>query len=150
MAFIDPASSGDGVLIGPAQGAHTLFRSRESYPAGFFVGLHTHEGDESFQVVRGEVRFTVGGERKICRAGEIVFAPPGVEHGLLALTDATVDIISQQRMGLFVIVLEPDGRRRVEEIFIAGFFSSREPPPGEDHTPPERIRALYGTTRHLL
>ena len=47
-------------------------------------------------------------------------------------------------------MLEPDGTEREEEVFMAGFPSSHAPPPGQDYTPRERIRALYATTRHLL
>lgn len=149
MAFIDAGSIRKGLLIGAEHGARTLFRERARFPAGFFVGLHTHQGDESFEVKEGRVRFTAGGEQKECGPGEIVFVPSGVEHGFLVLTDTCLEIFSQQRMGLHVVVLESDGTRRVEEIFMEGFPSSNPPPDGR-WTPRERIRALYATTRHLL
>jgi hypothetical protein len=69
--------------------------------------------------------FIVGDERRVCRPGEIVFVPAGVEHGFVAETETVLDIFSEQRMGLYVIVLEPGGARRVEEVFIEGFPSSR-------------------------
>ncbi len=150
MAFIDGTQQATSLLIGPAEGARTLFRERARYSAGFFVGLHTHRGDESFEVMSGEVRFYVAGERKTCRAGEIVFVPANVEHGFLALTDATIEIFSEQKMGLYVVVLGADGSRKIEEIYMEGFPSSHEPPTGVSYTPRETIRGYYSTTRHLL
>jgi len=138
------------LLIGPEHGARRIFRERAWYPAGFFVGLHTHDGDESFEVKQGTVRFALDGDHREGSAGDIVFVPPGVEHGFVCLTETTIDIYSEQDMGIYVIVLAPDGTRRVEEIYMQGFPSSHTPPAGASWTPRETIRALYATTRHLL
>ena len=51
MAFIDGTDPAPRMLIGPADGARALFRERARYATDFFVGLHTHEGDESFDEV---------------------------------------------------------------------------------------------------
>jgi quercetin dioxygenase-like cupin family protein len=150
MPFIDGTQISAGLLIGPEHGAQRIFRTRERFAAGFFVGLHTHRGDESFQVIEGTVRFTAGEEQHACGPGEIVFVPAGVEHGFLVLTDACIEVFSEQRMGLFVTVIGPDGSRHVEEIFMEGFPSSRPAPAGQPYTPRQRIRELYSTTRHLL
>jgi mannose-6-phosphate isomerase-like protein (cupin superfamily) len=150
MAFIHPDDRPRALLIGPADGARTIFRARERYPSGFFVGLHTHRGDESFEVRGGEVRFTVGAEQRVCGPGAIVFVPAGVRHGFVAERDAVVDVFSEQQMGLYVVVLDPDGTEREEEIFMENFPSSHTPPPGQGYTPRARIRLLYATTRHLL
>lgn len=150
MAFIDASSIPTGLLIGPQHGAGRIFRDRLRVAAGFFVGLHTHQGDESFQVVHGIVRFTAGTERKECGPGEIIFIPAGVEHGFLVLEDACLEVFSEQKMGIFATVIEPDGTRRVEEVFIPGFPSSRAVPEGYPHEPREHARSLYATTRHLL
>lgn len=149
MPFIDPEQR-RGPLIGPADGANTIFRTRERFPSGLFIGLHTHRGDESFEMRHGHVRFTVGDEQRVCGPGTIVFVPAGVRHGFVAETDAVLDVFSQQRMGVYVVVVEPDGAEREEEIFMPGFPSSNEPPAGQSYTPRERIRAMYATTRHLL
>ena len=149
MNFINPDER-RGTLIGSADGARRIFRSRERFNAGFFVGLHTHRGDESFEVRSGHVRFTVGEEQHVCGPGMIVFVPPGVRHGFLAESAAVIDVFSEQEMGVYVIVLEPDGTEREEEIFMAGFPSSHRPPDGETYTSREHIAALYATTRHLL
>ena len=149
MTFIDPHDTRSS-LIGPADGARTIFRTRERFKAGFFVGLHWHKGDESFEVREGRVRFTAGAEQRVCEPGTIVYVPPGVRHGFVAETDTTIDVFSQQNMGLYVVVMEPDGVEREEEIFMQGFPSSHEPPAGTGYTSRQRIQALYATTRHLL
>lgn len=138
------------MLIGPADGARAIFRERAHYPEEFFVGLHTHRGDESFEVREGRVRFAAADERRTCGPGSIVFVPAGVEHGFVVEARAVIDIFSQQDMGLYVVVQEPDGPRRTEEVFMEGFPSTHTPPAGRDWTPRAHIRALYATTRHLL
>jgi quercetin dioxygenase-like cupin family protein len=140
MTFIDPDDR-RAVLIGPANGASAIFRAREHFEPGVFVGLHTNRGDESFEVRSGHVRFTVGAEQRVCGPDTIIFVPAGVRHGFLAETAATVDVFSEQRMGVYVVVLEPDGTERDEEVFMAGFPSSHAPPAGQGYTPRERIRA---------
>ena len=150
MLIIKPDDVARGTLIGPGHGARTIFRARERFEAGFYVGLHRHHGDESFEVLSGNVRFTAGIEQQVCGPGTIVFVPAGVRHGLVAETATTVDVFSEQDMGVYVVVLEPDGAEREEEIFMEGFPSSHAPPAGQGWTPRRHIRALYATTRHLL
>ncbi len=98
----------------------------------------------------GHVRFVADGDQRVCGPGAIVFVPAHVRHGFVVETDAVIDVFSQQRMGIYVVVLEPDGAERVEEVFMAGFPSSNDPPDGQPYTSREHIRALYATTRHLL
>ena len=149
MTFVDGNDLSPRMLIGPADGARAIFRERAHYAKDFFVGLHTHDGDESFEVRSGRVRFTAGGERRTVGPGTIVFVPAGVEHGFVIEEDAIIDIFSQQDMGLYVTVIDPDGTRRVEEIFMEGFPSTHTPPDGR-WTAREHFRALYATTLHLL
>ena len=42
---------------------------------------HNHDWDESFYVIRGEVRFSCDGETKTCGAGTLVHVPAGTIHG---------------------------------------------------------------------
>jgi len=42
--------------------------------------LHTHDFDEAFYIVEGELVFQVGDELITVRRGEIAFAPRGVPH----------------------------------------------------------------------
>src|SRR3954464_11078803 len=50
-------------------------------PPGEGPPLHTHaEEDEFWWVIEGELRFTLGEERKSARAGTFVFVPRGTPH----------------------------------------------------------------------
>jgi mannose-6-phosphate isomerase-like protein (cupin superfamily) len=42
--------------------------------------LHRHPYEEVFVVQEGEATFTLGGEQRVVRGGEVVVAPPGVPH----------------------------------------------------------------------
>jgi mannose-6-phosphate isomerase-like protein (cupin superfamily) len=42
--------------------------------------LHRHGYREVFVVLEGEATFTLGADRRVVRAGEVVVAPPGVPH----------------------------------------------------------------------
>jgi quercetin dioxygenase-like cupin family protein len=51
-------------------------------PAGDSPPLHVHhDEDEVFHVIDGEVRFRVGDEERVARAGDTIVAPRGVPHG---------------------------------------------------------------------
>ncbi|WP_224996179.1 cupin domain-containing protein [Cesiribacter sp. SM1] len=139
-----------GSIIGPEHGASKIFRERERHKSGFFVGLHSHQGDESFEVLEGKIRFTAAGEQKECGPGYVVFIPAGVEHGFYVVEDACLDVFSEQKMGLFIKVMDGDGSFRTEEVYVENFPSSRNPPPGQTYTSREHVRKLYQTTRHLL
>lgn len=150
MHYVDSKICITGNIFGPAQGANVIFRDRERHKAGFFVGLHIHQGDESFEVLEGKIRFTVNGVQKVCNPGAILFIPAGVEHGFLVLEDACLDVISQQKMGLIVKILAPDGTETFREVYLQDFPSSRVPPADKDYDTRQEVRHLYKTTQHLL
>jgi quercetin dioxygenase-like cupin family protein len=50
--------------------------------------LHTHDFDEAFYMLEGELIFQVADELFTKRAGELVFAPRNVAHALANHTDA--------------------------------------------------------------
>ena len=85
----------------PAQELHTtvLLRSEESgghvavmenvvraHSAG--PPLHTHDFDEAFYMLEGELIFQVENERITRRAGELAFAPRNAVHALANHSDA--------------------------------------------------------------
>ena len=49
-------------------------------PEGAGPPPHQHDWDESFYVIRGEVRFIAGGEAASCSAGTLVHVPAGTVH----------------------------------------------------------------------
>jgi quercetin dioxygenase-like cupin family protein len=144
------SASSEQSLIGPEHGAERLLARRSEWPAGFYVGLHRHDGDEAFYVLEGKVRFTVDGEQIVCGAGEAATVPKGAEHGFRVLEDAAILIIREQHLGSVAIVIEPDGTRGEVEILQHGPPWSKVPPEGVELTPDEVIRSYYETTQHLI
>jgi len=61
-----------------ASGVSLIFNRSEVI--GFGPRLHSHPYAETFIVRSGQVAFTLGKERYVARAGEIVVAPAGVPH----------------------------------------------------------------------
>lgn len=49
-------------------------------PEGAGPPPHQHDWDESFYVIRGEVRFTAGAQAATCSAGTLVHVPAGTVH----------------------------------------------------------------------
>lgn len=41
---------------------------------------HSHDWDESFYVIKGQIEFTCGGETAMCTAGTLVHVPAGTIH----------------------------------------------------------------------
>jgi quercetin dioxygenase-like cupin family protein len=48
---------------------------------------HSHDWDESFYVVAGEVEFTCSGRTDVCRPGTLVHVPAGTVHSFRYLVD---------------------------------------------------------------
>ena len=67
---IEGRSLGTGVTI--------LFYATEEVGVG--PKLHVHDYDEIFIVREGRALFTVGEERLIAEAGQVVFGPAGLPH----------------------------------------------------------------------
>lgn len=137
-------------LVGPEHGATQFMLQRADMPAGAYIGLHVHDGEEANLVLSGQVRFTVAGRQWVCGPGEAAFAPTGVEHGFRVLSDATIVTVREQRLGTRVIVFDPDGTRREVATYRHGPPWSNEPPPGVGVTPNAELERLYESTAHLL
>lgn len=61
----------------------------ETAPApGVSPPLHSHDFDETFYVMAGQLTFQLGDERITAGPGELVFAPRGVPHTYANLSDA--------------------------------------------------------------
>lgn len=90
MAYVMQA----GDLIRPGQATRTARFEGDDFEAGasFFyvdndpgqgVGLHWHPYSETWVVVEGQVRFTIGGDVVDGVAGTIATIPPEVHHGFV-------------------------------------------------------------------
>jgi len=52
-------------------------------PPGRGPSLHRHQYEEVFVLREGEVTFTIGGEERVARAGDIVVVPPDTPHAFV-------------------------------------------------------------------
>ncbi|MBO8137558.1 MAG: cupin domain-containing protein [Desulfotomaculum sp.] len=55
---------------------------------------HTHDVTEVFYFIEGAGSVLVNGERKECRAGTVVVAPAGIEHGVKNETREVVYLLA--------------------------------------------------------
>jgi len=124
-----------------SQSINVLLRSEQSngevamissgVPAGFpGPPLHTHDFDEAFYVLEGELTFEVAGERATAGAGELAFAPRGIPHTYANLSGGAAR---------FVLVCTPAGFER----YFARMAAEREgvePPAWALQAIPEVVR----------
>lgn len=81
--------------------------------------LHMHhDQDELFSIIEGEYLFQVGNEKFMVKAGDTVFAPRGIPHTWIQLSDR----------GRQVYMVQPAGQ--LEEFFLA-LNELKGPPTGE-------------------
>jgi quercetin dioxygenase-like cupin family protein len=76
-----------------ARGAH-LFAGLNCFEPGQAQAVHTHDGaDKFYLVVEGKARMRVGEEEADAGPGTLVWAPAGVPHGVLRVTERCVMLI---------------------------------------------------------
>ena len=80
-------------LVRPETAGSRLIDYRIScYQPMAHVALHTHKVQEQvYHVLEGEGMMEVDGKRKVVRKHDVIYIPPGVEHGIsnTGLTDLT-------------------------------------------------------------
>ena len=66
------------------------------------AAMHHHSEQQIAIVLSGELRFTVGGETRVMRAGDCVVIPPHVEHGGAAGPEGcdVIDVFTPPRAGI--------------------------------------------------
>lgn len=87
---VEEREVGDGVTRRIVHGER-LMVIKYSMRKGSAVALHRHDDEQIACVLSGVVRFRMGDEARVMRAGELVVVPPNVEHGAEPLED-TVDL----------------------------------------------------------
>jgi quercetin dioxygenase-like cupin family protein len=86
----DPALNVLGIRVtvlasNTATQAHEI--TRQQGEKGFGPPPHSHNWDESFYVIAGEVEFTCSGKTVICSPGTLVHVPAGTVHSFRYLAD---------------------------------------------------------------
>jgi quercetin dioxygenase-like cupin family protein len=72
-----------------------LFAGLNCFEPGQRQSVHTHEGAEKFYfLVSGKARLVVGKSEVDAVAGDIVWAPAGVPHGVVTAYERTVMLVA--------------------------------------------------------
>jgi quercetin dioxygenase-like cupin family protein len=100
-------------------------------PEGDHGPVHLHQGDEVLRVLEGELLIRVGDERRTCSAGDVVVVPPDVQHGFLALSDTTLEVIAEYDIGTLFPIRDEHGREQLVEVYRPDMPWGRQPPDGE-------------------
>lgn len=82
------------------QAIHTpaLTIARLILKASAVVPTHHHTNEQVSMVEKGALRFTLGSEERIVRAGGMIAIPPDVPHSVMALEDSiAVDVFTPRR-----------------------------------------------------
>ena len=72
------------VQVRTCAGEHLQF-SLADIPDGGVIGEHSHTNEQMGIVLAGTPRFTIGGETKMLKAGDVFRIPGGVVHSVVAL-----------------------------------------------------------------
>ncbi|MDI9547351.1 MAG: cupin domain-containing protein [Chloroflexota bacterium] len=88
MYFFSPAERERKELFGGVNartfwGEHMLLAVVD-IPANGVIPPHSHPHEQAGMVVAGELTFTVDGETRTLRAGDVYVIPGGVEHSVVA------------------------------------------------------------------
>ena len=52
--------------------------------------LHTHDWDEAYYIIEGEVQFTIGAQSVLAATGDFLYTPAGIPHGFHGVRVSTV------------------------------------------------------------
>jgi quercetin dioxygenase-like cupin family protein len=78
---------------GPTVTGAKIEVGRYRYPPGTGATPHSHPNEQVIVVLRGRMRFRVGGDERVVGPGDAVLVPAGVLHGGTAL-DEEAEIVS--------------------------------------------------------
>jgi len=86
-----PAKATKADLVAGGQ----LFVGLNCFEPGQAQQVHAHQGADKFYfLVSGKARMQVGEETRDAGAGDLVWAPAGVPHGVLEALDRTVMLVA--------------------------------------------------------
>ena len=83
-------------LVNGGLGAESLTVADLTIASGSKAPTHTHPTEEAMVIVDGQLEAILGDEIITVKAGETVFAPAGVKHGFLNLSNSSARV-----MGIF-------------------------------------------------
>ena len=79
-------------------GGEKMTIARITFSAGAHLAAHKHNNEQFTMVLQGEMEFTVDGQTKTVREGEIVFLPSNSFHGAKAnVASVVLDMFAPPR-----------------------------------------------------
>ena|SRR5919106_1869773 len=142
--FDPPPDAGFRLVAGHPHGLQRLLLASGRIPAGEPGRMHLHAGEEVIRILSGELVIRVADERRTCRQGDLAIIPPHTLHGFRVVTDTVLEVIAEQHIGTFFPVRQPDGTRRLVEVYTPSPWNNPPPRAGE-YTSEEEIRQLLGS-----
>lgn len=85
--WINVASGVERKLLGFGS---DLMMTRVKFSKGGVGYLHKHPHRQVSYIEAGAFEVTIGGEKKVQKAGDCYYVPGDVEHGVIALDDGTI------------------------------------------------------------
>ncbi len=141
-----PAEAGFQVVAGRPDGLQRLMVVSGRLPADSSGGpVHAHRGDEVLRIVSGELIVRVGDERRICGAGDVAVVPPNVLHGFQVVQDTLMEVVAEYDIGTLFPVRQPDGTRRLVEVYRADLPWCAPPPQPGQYTTDEALAEIIGS-----
>jgi hypothetical protein len=145
-SFELPAEVGFQVVAGRPDGLQRLMVVSGRLLAETSGGpVHAHLGDEVLRIISGEVIVRVGDERRTCRAGDIALVPPNVLHGFQVVQDTLVEVVAEYDIGTLFPVRQPDGSRRLVEVYRADLPWCAPPPQPGQYTTDAQLAEIIGS-----
>jgi mannose-6-phosphate isomerase-like protein (cupin superfamily) len=145
-SFELPAGAGFQVVAGRPDGLQRLMVVSGRLSAGTGDGpVHAHLGDEVLRIIDGELIVRVADERQHCRAGDIALVPPNVLHGFQVVQDTLVEVVAEYDIGTLFPVRQPDGSRRLVEVYRADLPWSAPPPQPGRYTTDAELAEIIGS-----
>jgi quercetin dioxygenase-like cupin family protein len=141
VTFDPPPDTGFRLVAGHPHGLQRLLLASGRVPAGEPGRMHLHAGEEVIRILSGELVIRVADERRTCRQGDLAIIPPHTLHGFRVVTDTVIEVIAEQHIGTFFPVRQPDGTRRLVEVYTPSPWNNPPPRAGE-YTPEEEIRQI--------
>lgn len=93
VAFGSETAGKTDMFVGPG-----LFVGLNCFEPGQMQRIHAHaDADKVYLVVSGKARMTVGDETGEATAGDLVWAPAGIPHGVIEVLERTVMVVCMSR-----------------------------------------------------
>ena len=71
-----------------------------AFMTGADIHAHSHEQEEVWHVLEGQLQITIGGETVVAGPGFVGVVPPNVIHSVVALSDGKTTVVDSPRRSI--------------------------------------------------